>query len=206
MPVPRALSDLAAIARRHARRADEADDLLQSALLVAMENGRCDLANPDTRRWLAGVIRNRAVMDARTAARRRRRERGWSSDSVMDAAPVPSASGRETSEALSALAPSLRITALLALNGCTRAEIGWLLSLSDTALRQRISQLKRALANVNLPDRTGSDAALAFGLIRQALLMPARQTDAFLASHDPDGHLFVIGRSQIRMPRQQSPE
>ena len=101
------------------------------------------------------------------------------------------------------LPPALRLTALLALSGHTRREIGWLLNLSDAALRQRISQLKRALDNAATPeaDPTGP---LAFGRIRRALLGPARRQNAFLASHDPDGHLFVVSRSQIAVPRQQT--
>ena len=152
MPPPRAFADLHAQARRHARRPDEADDLLQSALLAALESGRTDLAAPETRRWLSGVIRNRAAFDARTSARRRRRENGWSETYWPEPALGEQAAQRRSVEprtgeaTLPALPPALRLTALLALSGHTRREIGWLLNLSDTALRQRISQLKRALA------------------------------------------------------------
>jgi len=106
--------------------------------------------------------------------------------------------------ALPALSPALRVTALVALSGHTRQEIGWLLKLSDEALRQRISQLRKALANVERPPAADPDGALAFGRIRRALLGPVRRRDAFLASHDPDGHLFVVSRSQIASPRQQT--
>ena len=64
MPTPRVFADLHAQARRLARRPEEADDLLQSALLAALESGRTDLASPETRRWLSGVIRNRAAFDS----------------------------------------------------------------------------------------------------------------------------------------------
>jgi len=209
MPGPRAFADLHAQARRHARRPEEADDLLQSALLAALESGRTDLASPETRRWLTGVIRNRAAFDARTTARRKRRDTAWSDlhraerhhgEQRPEGAPVEPR-GREAT--LADLPPSLRLTALLALSGHTRREIGWLLNLSDTALRQRISQLKRALATVPTPsaDPTGP---LAFGRIRRALLGPARRENAILASHDPDGHLFVVSRSHITDPRQQT--
>ena len=204
MPGPRAFADLHAQARRLARRPEEADDLLQSALLAALESGRTDLAAPETRRWLSGVLRNRAAFDARTAARRKRRESRW-----LDAhgEPPPQATSiepRAREASLPDLSPSLRLTALLALSGHTRPEIGWLLNLSDTALRQRISQLKRALASAPAPDFADPDGRLAFGRIRRALLAPARRADAFLASHDPDGHLFVVSRSQIPTPRQQT--
>lgn len=198
MPGPRAFPDLHALARRVSRRADEADDLVQEALLVALESGRTNLASPETRRWLAGVIRNRAAFDARTSVRRRRRETGWS-----EAQPAAAIRTEAPAPELAHLSPALRVTALLALSGHTRQEIGWLLKLSDAALRQRISQLKRALDATPTPDASPS-GPLAFGRIRRALLGPTRRSEAFLASHDPDGHLFVVSRSQISTPRQQT--
>ena len=209
MPGPRAFADLHAQARRLARRPEEADDLLQSALLAALESGRTDLASPETRRWLSGVLRNRAAFDARTAARRKRRETSWSESHRPEPAHPEqrpqgaSVEGRAGDATLPDLSPSLRLTALLALSGHTRQEIGWLLNLSDTALRQRISQLRRALADAPTP-RADPSGNLAFGRIRRALLGPARRKNAFLASHDPDGHLFVVSRSQIPAPRQQT--
>jgi DNA-directed RNA polymerase specialized sigma24 family protein len=209
MPGPRAFADLHALARRASRRPEEADDLLQSALLAALESGRTDLASPETRRWLSGVIRNRAAFDARTSARRKKRESAWRDVHGTElphdehAAQRPSVELRGSEATLPNLPPGLRLTALLALSGHTRQEIGWLLNLSDAALRQRISQLRRALANAPTPqaDPTGE---LAFGRIRRALLAPARRENAFLASHDPDGHLFVVSSSQIPVPRQQA--
>lgn len=198
MSPPRVFADLHAQARRHARRPEEADDLLQTALLAALESGRTDLASPETHRWLSGVIRNRAAFDARTGARRRRRESAWTEINGFNSPPGEPAR-------LPDLPPSLRLTALLALSGHTRQEIGWLLNLSDTALRKRISQLKRALDNAPAPEADPS-GPLAFGRIRRALLGPTRRDNAFLASHDPDGHLFVVSRSHIAAPRQQTGE
>lgn len=201
MLVQRQFKDLHALARRTARRPGDADDLVQHAILAALESGRTDLAAPEARRWMAGVIRNRAAFDARTAARRSRRERSWA-----DANPAePARTGMSRPDrALTSLSPALRVTALLALSGHTRQEIGWLLNLSDEALRQRISQLRKALANAEPPPGADPDGPLAFGRIRRALLGPVRRRDAFLASHDPDGHLFVVSRSQIAPPRQQT--
>lgn len=200
MAVQRQFRDLHALARRAARRSDEADDLVQQAVLAALEAGRTDLSAPETRRWLAGVIRNRAAFDARTSARRRRRETAWS-DAL---APQRTPDGGAPDDAVRHLSPALRVTALLALSGHTRQEIGWLLNLSDEALRQRISQLRKALARAEGDQAAGPAGALAFGRIRRALLAPARRDQAFLASHDPDGHLFVVSRSQITIPRQQT--
>lgn len=204
------LASLRALARRHARRSEEADDLLQSALLAAVEAGRADLSAPDNQRWLAGVIRNRATMDARTSARRRRRETGWAEHVLPHAerggGESPRSGETEGANALSTLVPSLRVTALLAFNGCTRAEIAWLLNLTDTALRQRLTQLRRALKSLDAPGMALLSAVpvgpLSYGLIRRALLAPTRRREAFLASHDPDGHLFMVSRSQISDPRQ----
>jgi DNA-directed RNA polymerase specialized sigma24 family protein len=199
MAAQRQFRDLHALARRVARRSDEADDLVQQAVLAALEAGRTDLSAPETRRWLAGVIRNRAAFDARTSARRRRRETAWS-----DALAPQTTSPDDAAAAASVkhLSPALRVTALLALSGHTRQEIGWLLNLSDEALRQRISQLRKALAGAD--PAAGPAGALAFGRIRRALLAPARRAQVFLASHDPDGHLFLVSRSQITSPRQQT--
>lgn len=198
MLAQRHFKDLHALARRVARRSGDADDLVQQAILAALEAGRSDLAAPETRRWLAGVIRKRAAFDARTAGRSRRRETAWVEIRVH------TDHARRDNPGLPPLSPALRVTALLALSGHTRQEIGWLLNLSDAALRQRVSQLRRALENAE--PSTGGDpsGALAFGRIRQALLAPGRRNNAFLASHDPDGHLFVVSRSQIPTPRQQT--
>ncbi len=209
MPVPRAFSDLHALARRASRRPEDADDLLQSALLAALEAGRTEMSAPETRRWLAGVIRNGGAFEGRTSARRRRRETAWSETGGNVLAPAQGRSGEAVAWAsdtmLATLSPALRLTALLALSGHRRQEIGWLLNLSDAALRQRISQLRRALTRSEPPD-AGPSGELAFGRIRRALLAPARRGAVFLASHDPDGHLFVVARSQIPRPRQQTGE
>jgi DNA-directed RNA polymerase specialized sigma24 family protein len=199
MAAQRQFRDLHALARRVARRSDEADDLVQQAVLAALEAGRTDLSAPETRRWLAGVIRNRAAFDARTSARRRRRETAWS-DALAPQTTSPDDAA--TAASVKHLSPALRVTALLALSGHTRQEIGWLLNLSDEALRQRISQLRKALAGAD--PAAGPAGALAFGRIRRALLAPARRAQVFLASHDPDGHLFLVSRSQITSPRQQT--
>lgn len=200
MAVQRQFRDLHALARRVARRSDEADDLVQQAVLAALEAGRTDLSAPETRRWLAGVIRNRAAFDARTSARRRRRETAWSDTLAPQRTPDEGA----PDDAVRHLSPALRVTALLALSGHTRQEIGWLLNLSDEALRQRVSQLRKALARAEGDQAAGPAGTLAFGRIRRALLAPARRDQVFLASHDPDGHLFLVSRSQITIPRQQT--
>ena len=193
---------LRAVARRHAHTPDEADDLVQQALLAAIEAGRTDFASGQTWAWLSGVIRNRARMEARGAVRRRERERAWQADGLTQ-----EAGGIDGLPDVSALPRSLRLVALLAFAGATRPEIAWLLGLSDTALRQRISQLKRALAG--LPQTGGAQAlqgALPFGALRRSMIDRLKRRGGFLASHDPDGHLFVLASSQKPGVRQQEGE
>ena len=189
---------LRAVARRHTRSREEADDVVQQALVVAMEAGRSDFGSGQTRAWLTGVIRNQARMSARGAGRRQQREDDWSLN-----APTPC----EVTDApdMSGLPPSLRLTALLALNGATRAEIGWLLGLTDTALRQRISQLRRALEREGVPD-LDLKGGLAFGVLRQNMRRRLALGGGFLASHDPDGHIFVLASSQKLPARQHQGE
>lgn len=190
-------------AQRASRRPDEAEDLLQAVLLSAIEAGRCDLSCPDNRRWLQGAIRKRAAFEARSAIRRRQRETRWQAE------PTASVAQEVMPTAFVATLPAaLRTTALLALTGHTRQEISWLLQLSDPTLRQRIAEIRRRWRNAGgdrLEDIPGLDGTLHFGRIRSALLGPARRDGVLLASHDPDGHLFLVSiPSQIGMARQQS--
>lgn len=191
--------DLLRQARRVVRRADEAEDLVQTALLAAIEAGRTDLADPDNRRWLAGTIRRRAAFDARTAARRRIRETHFAVPQVDTAEPekLPLAF-------VATLSPALRTTALLALTGHTRHEIAWLLGLSDPALRQRIAEIRKLWRRAGggaFSEIPGLSGTLSFGQLRKALMHPVMRGDVVLASHDPDGNLFVIS-SRSAIPRQ----
>ncbi|MCK5920130.1 MAG: hypothetical protein KAG66_04275 [Methylococcales bacterium] len=187
-------------ARRVTRRADEAEDLLQTVLLAAVESGRVDMGRVANRRWLIGALRKRALFDARSAIRRRARE----------ASVAVTESYSRESEALpthfvATLPPSLRITALLALSGHTKAEISYLLRVSDSTLRQRIAQIRKRWRRINghgFAEFPGLCGTLSFGRIRHALLRPVRHDRALLASHDPDGHLFVVC-SQNHVARQQ---
>lgn len=198
---PAVYRQLLDLARRHSRRSNEAEDLLQDALLDAVAAGRTDLADPQNRRWLAGVIRNRAVMAARSAARRKRRESLWRAERPADRAATPP----EIGEILRELPPSLKSVAALALSGHSRREVTYLLGITDAAMRQRIAALKRRLADLGaaLPEMTpGLGLDLSYGLIRDALLPKLLREGGLFASHDPDGHLFVFARSQSANRRQ----
>src|SRR5690606_574524 len=77
-------AELVALARRHARRSAEAEDIVQEVLIAAVEAGRGDFSQPANRRWMAGAIRRRAAFDARSAARRREREARWQAERQPD--------------------------------------------------------------------------------------------------------------------------
>lgn len=191
---------LLAIARRAGARHD-AEDVVQEALLIALQAGRHDLSDPDNQAWLRGVVRNRVRMLARATQRRHERERAWhgsrsvSEMGTMDRLP----------DILADLPLSLRSLAALVLTGHNRREIAYLLALPDTALRQRIAALKRHLGAKGLAaptELTGLNLDLAYGRIRDALLPALQRHGGLFASHDPDGHLFIVRRSQRPVPRQ----
>ncbi len=177
------------LARRHARLKDDAEDLLHDALIVAVAAGR--LPWREGTAWFSGVLRQRAAMDARGSVRRRKREQSAIGPDAIEAVALPA-----PWPALASLAPALRIVALLAVTGHNRAEIRHLLRLSDEALRQRLSALRRKLkilrAEGPAGEFTGLADGLAFGALRQALLPVTRAGAAHLGSHDPDGHLFAV--------------
>lgn len=190
--LPAAYGRLLRIAQRHSRRADEAADLLQEALLEAVKAGRTDLSDRATQRWLSGVIGNKAKLLARGAVRRTRRETEW----LHERAPQEQAGDPADFAAVVAdLPPALKAVAVLALSGHNRREIACLLGLPDTAMRQRVRALKRLLQarGVDMPaGLPGLNLDLSYGRIRDALLpLLLRQGGAF-ASHDPDGHAFVV--------------
>ena len=201
---PSLYAQLKAIARRETRDAGASDDMVQEALLAALLAGRTDFDSGETARWLTGTVRNRARMAARSAARRRQREGQWQ---AATAPAVPPVEPSEVAALLAALPPSLKAVAALTLSGHNRREIAWLLGLGDVALRQRITALKRRVVQAGLalpPDLPGLSLDLAYGRIRDALLPSLLRHGGLFASHDPDGHLFIVARSQKREARQQA--
>lgn len=190
----RVYAQLLAVARREHDPA-EAEDVVQEALLAAVIAGRSNVEEPETARWLTGVVRNRARMEARTARRRRGRESHWQNARPAEK-PVTEGGGDDI---LTGLPKSLRTLAALVLTGHNRREISYLLGLTDTALRQRVVALKRHLAAKGLAapeELTGLNLDLAYGRIRDVLLPALLRHGGVFASHDPDGHLFLVRRSQ----------
>lgn len=112
----------------------------------------------------------------------------------MDAAPAPEM--RLPPHFLATLPRSLRTVALLANAGLGRAEIGSLLALSDTALRQRISGLRRAWrrsgATADPPVRLLRHRPPC-GLLRRSLKKGlTRLPQGRFAITDPDGHWIFV--------------
>jgi DNA-directed RNA polymerase specialized sigma24 family protein len=184
-----AYQELLRVARRFSRSEDEAGDLVQDAVLIALARGFDDWSAPGRRGWLRGVVRKRAAFVARGEKRRRRREE--LPDGVARASP-----GRWVWQAnfLASLPPSLRLVAKLASADLGAAEIRWLLGVSDTALRQRLTALRRAVvAEDDLPTEPSSEPQLSFGAPRALLLAGLRrQCGRVIATHDPDGHVILL--------------
>jgi RNA polymerase sigma-70 factor (ECF subfamily) len=86
------------------------------------------------------------------------------------------------------------VVAALASADLGAGEIRWLLGLSDTALRQRLTALRRAVrAEAESPTRIRSDLPLSFGPRRAQLLAGLRrQQGRVVATHDPDGHVILL--------------
>jgi RNA polymerase sigma-70 factor (ECF subfamily) len=176
-------------ARRFARSEDEARDLVQDALAIALSRGFDDWSTPARRKWLRGVVRKRAAFVVRGQVRRRRREE------LQDGASGAGASGWIwRADFLASLPRSLRAVAVLASADLCAAEIRWLLGLSGTALRQRLSALRGAVRAAGEPPTLPTpEPELSFGRQRARLLQGLRQQGGqALATHDPDGHVILL--------------
>lgn len=201
------------LARRHARVADEAEDLLQDALIVAIEAARTDFSNESNRQWIAGVLRNLATQQARSAVRRKQRDMRYNSDAAQETAEdlQPDTASQARRQFLEALPPAARRVAVLTLHGLNKQEICVLLELSDTAFRQRLTSIRKALgpladdlqrevvglAYASRRQRGETNDDLPFGLIRRALIKRLNFIKAgdkvSMGTHDPSGHLIIFG-------------
>ena len=183
-------------ASRHARRANEAADLLHDALLDAIRAQRTDFARDDNRRGFAGVLRNRAAMTARGAARRHKRETAAATSlrggDGSPPKPVPS------DTFIRALPRSARSVATLLVSGMSKRDILAALNISDTSFRQRMTTIRKSWRKLPESQHDAADDGenvidpdLALGLMRRALLRHVRQLGG-VGTHDPDGHLIVL--------------
>lgn len=212
---------LLVIARQQTRVGNEAEDLLQDALLVAAEQGRLDLGAEENKKWISGVIRNKGTMQARSAVRRKTRDADYSSgieqleeqDDPKQRPVDPSAKNAlsVSSELLEMLSPANRTVAILALHGLGRKEICTVLNITNTAFRQRLTSIRRVIGP--LPDELQQEAVamayasrqsrgneegrdLPLGLLRRALMHQLNTLNnkgiRGIGTYDPSGHLIVF--------------
>jgi DNA-directed RNA polymerase specialized sigma24 family protein len=173
----------------------DARDLVQTVLLDALEHGVVDLAGPERRAWLRGALRKRAAFDARTTARRQRRELSWFGVRVAhgssDVRPWDF-----SQDLLARLQPSVRTLATLVSAELSPDEIRAVLRLSGTSYRKRLSMLRRVVreaSDAGVPVVAARSAAFALGPARAELIASLRRRRcAVLASHDPDGHPLLF--------------
>jgi RNA polymerase sigma-70 factor (ECF subfamily) len=174
-------------AARHSRVAHEAEDLVQDILLAAIQSG-WDCNDAHFLPWAYGAIRNRARFAARSAVRRRHREHKHATDPTESSSPLI----RFSDAFIATLPRSGRLVALLANLGMGRREIGYLLGLTDVAMRQRVQSLKRGVAAFGKGDEAkgGEPTAGSWpdGRARRSLkaALP-RSGGRRFAIRDPDG-------------------
>lgn len=199
--------ELCALARRYSARGEEAEDLLQDTLLAALQAGRSDLP------WLVGTLQNQAAMAARGAVRQKQREANYASldrEASVALAPSTGESAHAIDSVLARLPRAARRVAILALHGLDADEIRWILGITATAFRQRLSSIRKSLGSLPAASR-GEALALAylrdparaldlqFGLLRRHL-QAALAARPGLGTHDLDGHLLVIRPSAHTSP------
>lgn len=181
--------DILLTARRLVRSEEEARDLVQDVLAIALRRGVEDWATPERQAWLRGVARRHAAFIARGRARQRRRE-----------ALVGGGEGAGATawlwqpSFLASLPQSLRIVAKLASADLCAAEIRWLLGLTDTALRQRLSALRKVLQkHQEPPTLPAPEPPPTFGAQRTHVLAQLRRRGGrVIATQDPDGHVLFL--------------
>lgn len=176
-------------ARRFARSEEEARDLVQDVLEIALARGIDDWESPERRAWLRGVLRKHAAFVVRGQQRRRRREvlaQSMSTEGATAWLWQPAF--------LASLPRSLRLVATLASADLCATEIRWLLRLTETALRQRLSALRRALRQQEEPPTLPAPAPPpSFGAHRPQLVSHLRRRGGrVIATHDPDGHVIFL--------------
>lgn len=181
--------ELLLTARRFARSEDEARDLVQDVWEIALARGVDDWSSPERRAWLRGVVRKHAAFVVRGQTRRRSRE--LLAEGAGDTAAGPWV---WQPRFLASLPRSLRLVASAASADLCAKEIRWLLRLTDTALRQRLSALRRALrAHDEPPTLPAPGLPVSFGAQRAQLLGHLRrQGGRAVATCDPDGHVLFL--------------
>jgi RNA polymerase sigma-70 factor (ECF subfamily) len=165
--------------------------LAQDVLEIALTREMTDWSTPQSRAWLRGVVQKRAAFVARGQARRARREQ---LASMVEHEPT-AAWGWEP-KFVASLPRSLRALATLASADLCAAEIRWILELTDTALRQRLTALRRVLRSQEETPTVPAQPTPSFGPQRAQVLSQLRKRGGrAIATQDPDGHVIFLRRS-----------
>ncbi len=189
----RVRASLVELSRRHSRVPHEVEDLAHHLVVSALRRGIA-LDDEAFLREARGAVRRHAAFLARTAARRRKREAATDPDAGHD---------DETRESeghpLSVLSPMLRTTLALLLLGLDKAELRFVLGVSDATLRKRFQALRDPGPLARPAARILARNAGATMLRRsQVRLVPRLATlraaagARVLAFSDPDGHGIVV--------------
>lgn len=189
------MEELLKIARKYSRRRDEVEDLVQDLLLETVRTKR-NISDVNFMPWAHGFLRNRAVFIARTEGRRRHREEKAAGEQ-MNRQNVKRLQFPETF--IDRLSPALQKTARLMNCGLSKQEICYLLDVTDTAIRQRFTGLRKEWEDYLETSNTGpdirheSDSPLEIGLLRRSLRTSFHgDSDKVIGSFDPDGNLLVF--------------
>ncbi|SMO94044.1 hypothetical protein [Gracilimonas mengyeensis] len=190
------MDELLKLAAKYSRRESEAEDLVQDLLLETVQTER-NISDENYMPWAHGFLRNHAAFIARSEGRRRKRERtsqNSGSEPSHERVQFPAVFIDE-------LSASLQRTARLINCALNKKEIMYLLDITDTAFRQRLTALRKqwdlyAEKNeVGLEIRTESEADnhLDIGLLRRSLRNSFHGDPAkVIGSFDPDGNLLVF--------------
>lgn len=185
-------------AKRYVRRQAEIEDVIQDMYLTAIQSGR-EIQGDQFLLWGKGFIRNHSAFVARSEGRRRKREEDFGAIEHYSAFEV-----RVPEKFILQLIPSLRVLCRLINSGLNRQEIRYALDITDTALRQRLTSLRKKwdvyLKEYILETEVRSPVhLLETGLLRQSLVksiqqrLPQLDEDIkVIGSHDPDGNLLIF--------------
>lgn len=190
---------------------EEAQDLLQEALIVAIKENRLDFAEDGNQKWLYGVMRKKALQESRTISRKKKRDEAYISEKPQISETGQNEEVKGSKDPLhtflAGLPPAARRVAILVMHGLTRPEICTLLELSSSAFRQRLTSIRKALgplppslqqevmalAYASRRERDSKAASFPVGLIRKALLKSlVHDENKAVGTHDPSGHLIVV--------------